>query len=82
MKAKRHTVKQHTNRLELLVWPGLAWIAAWSFAIAPPSASSEKSKKKRRSRPAATVIAFPAHRVTQRTLQAIEAKVIALPKSA
>ena len=78
--------KPHTDRLELLVWPGLAWIAAWNFAVAPTPGgsvkSADKSKKKRRMRRSATVIPFPADRVTQRTLQPIEAEVIVLPKSA
>jgi hypothetical protein len=78
MKAKRHI-----DRLELLVWPGLAWIAAWNLAAAPRPVSSEKpKKKKRRTRRAAAVIPFPTHRVTQRRLQPIEAEVIVLPKSA
>ena len=78
MKAKRHV-----DRLQLLVWPGLAWIAAWNLAVAPAPVTSEKPKKKRRTRRrTAAVIPFPTHRVTQRRLQPIEAKVIVLPKSA
>ncbi len=73
--------KRTTDRLELFVWPGLAWIAAWNFAVAP-SASSKKPKKKAPGRRTASIIPFPVERVTQGSLQPGEAKVIVLPKSA